>query len=202
MQLPNRPSAIAWAASIMADPTTVFLDTETTGRLKDKPDIIDIAVISVAGEVLLNTLVIPEKPIPAEATKIHGITNEMVVGAAYWGNVHAELDWLLSGSPVVVWNAEFDFTAINQHSKRYIRPEFPGPWDCAMKAYGAFVGELSKYAKQSTDWRYWKQDEAAASFGIERDGHRAAADAEVCRRIVQAMALEDPLFSPKKGPRS
>lgn len=189
MTFRDRPSAIAWAASVMADPTTVFLDTEATGLLKDKPDVIDIAIIAVGGEVRLNTLIRPTQLIPEESTKIHGITDEMVRGAPDFVEVYDDLLWQFSGQRIVVWNADFDFAAINgQCYRMWHLPPFPGPWHCAMKAYGAFVGELSKYAKKPTDWRYWKQDDAAAAFGIERGGHRAAADAEVCRRIVLAMA--------------
>jgi DNA polymerase-3 subunit epsilon len=120
---------------------------------------------------------------------VHGITDEMVADAPVWESVLGDLDWLLSGNPVVVWNAEFDLSAINGQSERLHLPSFPGPWECAMKAYGAFAGELStqKWAKPG-ELKYWKQDDAAAKHGIERGGHRAAADADVCRRIVLAMA--------------
>src|SRR5690606_33823093 len=54
----------------------VILDTETTG-LYDA-EIVEIAVIDLGGNILMNTLVRPKNPIPAEVTAIHGINNEMV----------------------------------------------------------------------------------------------------------------------------
>ena len=48
-----------------------ILDTETTG-LYDDAEIVEISIIDENGGVLLDTLVKPLKPIPAEATAIHG----------------------------------------------------------------------------------------------------------------------------------
>ncbi|MCW3664158.1 3'-5' exonuclease, partial [Burkholderia cenocepacia] len=58
----------------------ILLDTETTG-LDESAEIVEIAVIDDAGNVLLNTLVKPKHPIPNSATAIHGITNAMVATA-------------------------------------------------------------------------------------------------------------------------
>lgn len=43
--------------------------------------IVEIAVIDLDGNVLINTLVDPNKAIPKEATEIHGIANKMVENA-------------------------------------------------------------------------------------------------------------------------
>ena len=64
-----------------------ILDTETTG-LYDDAEIVEISIIDENGGVLLDTLVKPLKPIPAEATAIHGITNEMVATAPTWVAIH------------------------------------------------------------------------------------------------------------------
>ena len=61
------------------------LDTETTG-LKDA-EICQIAIIDHTGEVLFNTLVKPVKPIPSDAVRVHGITNEQVQNAPSWAEV-------------------------------------------------------------------------------------------------------------------
>ena len=69
----------AWAAAALTDPNLVILDTETTG-LYDPARIVDIAVTTAAGDVLLDTLVDPGVPIPPEATAVHGITDADVAG--------------------------------------------------------------------------------------------------------------------------
>lgn len=57
----------------------IILDLETTGLSITSDRIVQIAMIK--GDVEKKTLVNPEMPIPAEATAVHGITNEMVKDA-------------------------------------------------------------------------------------------------------------------------
>jgi DNA polymerase III epsilon subunit-like protein len=72
---------IEWAQKILANPDAyAILDTETTG-LEYNSRIVEIAVTTADGEVLLDTLVNPGEPIPADATAIHKITDEMVANA-------------------------------------------------------------------------------------------------------------------------
>ena len=61
----------------------LILDAETTG-LGEDAEIVEITIIDTTGKPLINTLVKPSTPIPAEATAIHGITNEMVRHAPTW----------------------------------------------------------------------------------------------------------------------
>ncbi|MEV4342201.1 3'-5' exonuclease [Streptomyces sp. NPDC049590] len=70
--------AIAWAQNFLADPEAYSVpDTETTG-LTGTARIVEIAVTTVSGTVLLDTLLNPGEPIPAQATAIHHITDAMV----------------------------------------------------------------------------------------------------------------------------
>jgi len=52
----DRAQAIAWARETLADPHAVVLDTETTDL---DGEVIEIAVLTMAGEVLLESLVCP-----------------------------------------------------------------------------------------------------------------------------------------------
>ena len=67
--------ARAWLAA-----NALILDTETTG-LGDDAEVVELAVIDCAGAVLLDTLVRPSGPVPAEAAAIHGITDAMAANA-------------------------------------------------------------------------------------------------------------------------
>jgi DNA polymerase-3 subunit epsilon len=58
-------------------------------------------------------------------------------------------------------------------------------WQCAMKAYAAFRHDRSR---RHAGYRWHSLPDAAATFGLASGGHRALADAEVCRRIVMEMA--------------
>jgi DNA polymerase III epsilon subunit-like protein len=53
-----RAKAIAWAIGVIDDPRVIYLDTETTG-FGPRAEIVDIAVVSAAGEVVLESLVQP-----------------------------------------------------------------------------------------------------------------------------------------------
>ena len=58
-------NVVSWAQGVLADPATIFLDTETTG-LDAYAELVDIAVVDAAGRVLLDSLVRPRRPIPAD----------------------------------------------------------------------------------------------------------------------------------------
>lgn len=84
-----------------------MLDTETTGIEYDS-EIVDIAIIDLDKNLIFASLVKPICPIPEEATMIHGITNEMVADAPSWLEVWAQVQKLLSGKTLLIYNADFD----------------------------------------------------------------------------------------------
>ncbi|MCZ0984025.1 3'-5' exonuclease [Streptomyces diastatochromogenes] len=98
---------VRWAAEALVDPDVVVLDTETTG-LGDDARIVELAVLSSAGDVLLDTLVDPGVPIPAGASEIHGITDSDVAGAPRFSDLVARLADLLKGKRVLIYNKWYD----------------------------------------------------------------------------------------------
>lgn len=182
-----RSSAIAWAQQMVADPWNLFLDTETTG-LGDSAEICDIAVINLRGEILLNTLVKPTQPIPPGASAIHGICDHHVVDAPPWREVCYLLASILgSGRPIVIYNAEYDQTVINQVCQRAQIPTFKiePRWHCAMLKFADFEGTPGKFGTP----KWWKLPLACEKLGIPfEETHRALADAAACRLIVKKMA--------------
>jgi DNA polymerase-3 subunit epsilon len=180
----DRRSAVAWSRAVMSAPETVFLDTETTG-LGAAAEIVDVAVISVHGEVLVDELVRPRRCIPPEATRIHGIRDEDVAFAPHWEEVWPALCSALIDRLVVVYNVGFDRSMLERCCERagLVAPQ--ATWHCAMKAYAAYRQER---ARGKPGFRWHRLPDAAAAFGLVPGGHRALADAEVCRRVVAAMA--------------
>lgn len=168
----------------MDAPESVFLDTETTG-LGATAEIVDIAVISARGEVLVNALVKPARRIPIAATQIHGIKDEDVRQAPTWEQTMLLLRSVLLGRLVVVYNVGFDRTMVRQCCDRCGAVMPHATWHCAMKAYAAYRQERSH---GRSGYRWHSLPNAAAAFGLAPGGHRALADAEVCRRVVAAMA--------------
>ena len=184
----EREAIREWARAIAFDAHVVFLDTETTG-IDSSAEICDIAVLTSDGRVLLDTLVRPRRPIPADASRIHGIYDHHVATAHSWEQVYPRFVDAVAQRQVVVYNADYDQRVIAQCCG-ISRLSLPlSRWDCAMKAYSAYVGERSSRSRGG--YRWFKLDQAAAAFGIGPGGHRAAADAEVCRQVVHAMARVD-----------
>ncbi|MFJ8855173.1 exonuclease domain-containing protein [Streptomyces sp. NPDC102437] len=110
----ERQAAVArvrWAAVALVDPDVVVLDTETTG-LHAEARIVEIAVLSSAGDVLLDTLLNPEEPIPEDASQIHGITDSDVSGAPTFSQVLPTLVRLLEGKRCLIYNDVYDINRL------------------------------------------------------------------------------------------
>ncbi len=182
----HRAKAIAWARSVVADRRVVYIDTETTG-LDSTSEVIDIAVVRGDGAVLFNSLVKPERPIPVESSRIHGIYDEHVREAPEWREFAAWLETLLAGARGVVYNAQYDSKIINACCRRCGHSLLARDWECAMLQYAAYVGQPGQYG----GFRWHRLEKAAAAFGIEPGGHRALEDAVACRNVVLAMAETD-----------
>lgn len=145
----------------------LFLDTETTG-FGEGSEICEIAVVDLAGQSLINTLVKTNRPIPEEATAIHGITNEMITNAPTFSELFPRLDDILKSRCVLVYNALFDEGIIASTARLsgfalHGEGVFPnwwfnyeiGPaqcksnWHCAMKLYATYFGEWNNYRGRS-----------------------------------------------------
>lgn len=182
-----RESAIAWAAEVAADPSTLFLDTETTG-LGVEAEICDIALVALDGSVVFNELVRPVRSIPPEATAVHGIRLADVEHAPLWCLIATAIRELIGDRRVVVYNAAYDARIVNQCCKAIGMKPFALNWQCAMKAYSEFDGTRSTNPRRP-GFKWHKLGDAAAALGITNPGaHRALADTETTRRLVLAMA--------------
>lgn len=97
----------------------VVLDTETTGfNFKDGDRLVEIGAIElinrkVTGEtfhIYLN----PEREIPEDAIKIHGITNEFVKDKPIFDeNIAATFIDFIKNSEVIIHNSAFDLSFLN-----------------------------------------------------------------------------------------
>lgn len=167
--------AAEWARGVLADPAAVILDTETTGL---EGRIVDIAIIRADGTVILNTLINPECPIPAGASNIHGITDEMVKDAPTFKDVFSQIKTITEGaSRVVIYNASFDTSILNWDCYRCeVTLNFRA--ECAMLQYAAYYGDWSHHHK---------------SFKWQRlnGGHRALGDCLATLERIKSMARNE-----------
>lgn len=200
LSVPKFLTEAAYAAEQMLAPGQIaqrwlencyVLDTETTG-LDDHAEIVEISVIDQAGAVVLDTLVKPVNPIPADATAIHGITNEMVRNAPTWDQVHAQVIQLFTERPVVIYNAEYDTRLIEQSAARYNLLDddlvecLNSNFNCAMMEYAYFWGEC----RSDGEPKWQRLTNAAAQQGVEIEGeaHRALCDCKTTLGVIKAMA--------------
>lgn len=92
----------------------VVFDLETTGLSPWGGDeIIEIGAMKIYGDQLdstniFHTLVNPNRRIPEEAIKIHGISNEMVADAPLLSEVFPKFLDFVGGAWLVAQNAKFD----------------------------------------------------------------------------------------------
>lgn len=109
----------------------IVLDTETTGMDPVKGDrIVEIGCVELEGHlptgkhyhVYLN----PEREIPAEATAVHGITNEFVKDKPTFGEVVGDFMDFIGDAKLVIHNAEFDMKFLNAELKTFGFPSLDG----------------------------------------------------------------------------
>ena len=165
----------------------VYLDTETTG-LETADQIVEICILDHNGKTLINSLVKPKGKIPILASRIHGITDEMVANAATWPELWPEVEAALAGRRAAIYNADFDLNMMkNSHRKYHLRWMFPGEGSfCVMKLYAQFYGEWNYYRGS---YRWQKLEEAARQCKLAVKGaHRARADALMARGVLHYMA--------------
>ena len=91
----------------------VVLDTETTGLSRKKDRVVEVAacrIDAVSGGVVeeFHRYVNPGMRVPAEAVKIHGITDEFLADKPPFDAIATELKGFLDGSTIVIHNAPFD----------------------------------------------------------------------------------------------
>ena len=107
-------SHLTAAATKLLAAEPLILDTETTG-LGDEAEICEIAVIRHDGSVVLDTLVRPTGKIPADATRVHGITDADVRDAPSIDDVlDARVRLFLASHPIAIYNADYDLRLLRQ----------------------------------------------------------------------------------------
>lgn len=166
----------------------IILDTETTGLKRG--EICQIAIVRSDGKVLLDTLVRTVSPIPQDATRVHGITDEMTLDSPTWKEIIPVVFRLVEGRDLVVYNAIYDRKMMHQSSEAHglAKTEWKelADWWCAMEMFAEIYGEYDSYRGS---YRWQKLSDAAAYYHIYPTGaHTALADCMTTREICMKMA--------------
>ena len=107
--------------TLPADGPVIVLDTETTGLDHRTEKIIEVAALRLEnGKITARyqTLVNPEQPIRPSSFKIHNISEAMVTEAPKMEEVLPQLLKFRGELPFVAHNAVFDYSFINEASKK------------------------------------------------------------------------------------
>ncbi len=159
----------------------IVLDTETTGLdPADGHRIIEICCLELDNHLptgkFFHVLIQPERDIPEEALRVHGLTAEKLAEAPLFEAVADEFLSFIGDSPLVIHNAEFDLKFLNAEFSRLGR---------APLAYGRGVDTIS-IAKRKFPGARYSLDELCRRFNIDlsvRSKHGAKVDAELLAEV-------------------
>lgn len=164
----------------------IVLDTETTGMDPVKGDkLVEIGCVEL--ENLLPTgrhyhvYINPERDIPAEATAIHGITNEYVKDKPTFGEIVGEFMEFIGNDKLVIHNAAFDVKFINAELRTYGFPTLDN----------RRVFDTLKMAREKFPGSPANLDALCRRFGIDntsRTFHGALLDSQLLAEVYLEMA--------------
>lgn len=117
----NRRVPTDLESTALVDLSLVVFDTETTGLCVERDAIVQLAAVRVVnGRIVegeaLDSLVDPDCPIPAGATRIHGITNLDVKGAPNIRQVGLAFHHFSRDAVLVAHNAPFDIGLLRKNA--------------------------------------------------------------------------------------
>ncbi|MEU8586171.1 3'-5' exonuclease [Streptomyces sp. NPDC048664] len=171
-------------------------DTETTGVDVETDRIVSAAVVVQdapgtrprVGRWLVN----PGVPVPAEATAVHGLTEEHLQRNGRWPSpvmeeIARELgDQAALGRPLVVMNAPFDLTLLDRELRRH-RASSLERWFPSEPLRVLDPRVLDKHLDRYRKGRRTLTD-LCAHYGVALEGaHDAAADALASLELVRAL---------------
>jgi DNA polymerase-3 subunit epsilon len=160
----------------------IAFDLETTGTLPGVDRIVEVGAVRYVNghiEAVFSTLVDPERSIPAGASAVNGITDDMVVGKPKIESLLEPLSQFCADDVMVAHNAAFDFQFLATEFKR---AEIPTPRGLVLCSY-----LMSK--KVFPGLANYKLATLVQHLNIQAAGyHRAEADATYCAQVFMKIA--------------
>ena len=158
----------------------IYYDTETTGLHSKSDRIIELAAFDPVNNRSFSKLINPGLPIPAEATAIHKISDQMVADAASFAEVGREFIEFCDGEIVLIAhnNDGFDRHFLVAEGKRagLTWPDWP------------MVDSLKWARKYRPDLPRHSLQFLRKIYGItENNAHRALDDVVVLHQVFSAM---------------
>jgi DNA polymerase III subunit epsilon len=163
---------------LLQDGDFIAIDLETTGLDPRRDAAVSIAVVPFRGgepaggyETLLN----PDRSIPAASTQIHGITDTMVSTAPRLDEVLEEIDALCGDQVLVGHGVAFDLAVIDRARRDRRRPPLGNSALCTMRLAAALHPGWSDVTLESV----------ASRLGVPVMGrHTARGDAVIAGAVM------------------
>lgn len=164
------------------DPEQVYVvvDIETTGGWASGDRITEIGAVKIRNHQVVDewqSLLNPQRSIPAKITQLTGITNDMVRGAPLFAEVAESFMQFMEDGIFVAHNVNFDYGFIVREYERLDRRfRFPKLCTCA--------GMRRRFPGH----RSYSLGKLCESYGIELvDHHRALCDAKAAAELLNLM---------------
>jgi DNA polymerase-3 subunit epsilon len=165
-----------------------FIDTETTGLSADNGDkIVEIGAIQMLNGIILDTTfhhyINPQRLIPIEATRIHGITNEKVRNAPLFSHIAEQLMEFIKDTILIAHNAPFDIKFLNHELKLLGMPQLTND-----------VEDTLRIAKSKFPGASASLDALCKRFNVdlaERTFHGALLDSKLLACVYRKMVIND-----------
>ncbi|MHB1315548.1 MAG: PolC-type DNA polymerase III [Christensenellales bacterium] len=156
------------SSGVSADETFVVFDLETTGLDPLREEIIEIGAIKIRQGAILDsfsTFVNPKKRVPAEITKLTGITDDMVRNAPSLFEALGSFKNFCQNACLVAHNASFDMGFLQAKSL------------CSGLSFQNIVVDTLEIARRLLpELRSHKLNTLAKHYGIDMGSHHRAVD--------------------------
>jgi DNA polymerase III subunit epsilon len=164
----------------------IVLDTETTGMDPATGDkLVEIGCVELMNllptgktyHIYLN----PERPIPPEATAVHGITDDFVKDKPTFGEIVGEFMEFIGNDRLVIHNAEFDMKFLNAELKTFGFPSLDH-----RRAFDTLTLARKKYPGSPANL-----DALCRRFNIDNTGrtfHGALLDSQLLAEVYLELA--------------
>jgi DNA polymerase-3 subunit epsilon len=177
----------------------VSLDTETTGRDAEEDRVVEVGCVFFKGGEVVDRkgwLINPGRPIPEDASNVHGIFDADVADKPSFSEVQDEILESLRGYLPLAYNAEFD--------RKFMRAEFarntsggvkdPPP---ALRDDVTWIDPLDWARELHKEHKSRALGEVCERLGISlENAHRATDDAEAAGHVMVAFLKDSRVPSP------
>lgn len=168
----------------------IVLDTETTGlNARNGDRIVEIGCVELVDRKptgrRLHRYLNPEREVPIEAQRIHGLTDEFLADKPKFRDIAAELADFIREAELVIHNAAFDM--------EFLDAEFGLLGETAMESARRLCASVVDTLKMARDMRPGKRnslDALCGEYGVDnsnRQFHGALLDAELLAEVYLAM---------------